>query len=53
METPNVEHWCAVKRVIRYVAGTSQLGCKYSKGLDSELLGYSDSDHTSELLGHV
>jgi hypothetical protein len=24
-----------------YVAGTSQLGCKYSKGLDSELLGYS------------
>lgn len=49
METPNVEHWSAVKRVVRYFARTSQLGCKYSKGLDLELLGYSDSDHAGDL----
>jgi len=31
-ETPNSEHWGAMKRIIRYVAGTIKLGCRYVKG---------------------
>jgi hypothetical protein len=49
METPNAEHWSAIKRIIRYIAGTIQLGCKYTKGAHSELLGYTDSDHGGDL----
>jgi hypothetical protein len=49
MESPNAEHWSAIKRIIRYIAGTTDLGCKYVKGENSELLGYSDSDHAGDL----
>jgi hypothetical protein len=31
MERPTAEHLAAVKRIIRYVAGTLNLGCRYSK----------------------
>jgi len=34
---------------VRYIAGTTEIGCKYSKGTNSELLGYSDSDHAGYL----
>jgi hypothetical protein len=49
MESPNAEHWSAMKRIIRYIAGTTDLGCKYVKGDHAELLGYSDSDHAGDL----
>ena len=49
METPNSEHWAAVKRIIRYVAGTTEFGCKFVKGSNSELLGYTDSDHAGDI----
>jgi hypothetical protein len=49
MESPNAEHWSAIKRIVRYIAGTTDLGCKYVKGENSELLGYSDSDHAGDL----
>jgi hypothetical protein len=26
METPNAEHWSAIKRIITYIAGTTQFG---------------------------
>jgi hypothetical protein len=50
MESPNVEHWAAVKRIIRYISGTKHLGCRYLRGVASELLGYSDSDHAGDLV---
>jgi len=31
MECPNSEHWGAIKRILRYVAGTTKLGCSLSK----------------------
>jgi hypothetical protein len=34
---------------VRYVAGTAELGCKYVKGVHSELVGFTDSDHASDL----
>ena len=49
METPNFEHWTAIKRIVRYVAGTTQYDCRYVKEDISELLGYSDSDHAGDL----
>jgi len=49
MESPNTEHWGAVKRIVRYIAGTAGLGCKYLKREASELVGYSDSDHAGDL----
>jgi len=45
MEAPTEEHEAAVKRIIRYIAGTLHLGCRYGReeGATS-LVGYSDSD---------
>jgi hypothetical protein len=48
MEAPRQEHLAAVKRVLRYVAGTLQWGLHYYPGNKNggvpKLLGYSDSD---------
>jgi hypothetical protein len=49
MESLNSEHWCAIKRILRYVAGTTKLGCRYVKGRSNELLSYTDSDHAGDL----
>jgi len=40
---PHAEHWAAAKRVLRYLAGTVDLGLAYSKTGDS-MFGYSDAD---------
>jgi hypothetical protein len=50
MESLNAEHWAAVKRIIRYISGTKHLGCRYLRGVASELFGYSDSDHAGDLV---
>jgi hypothetical protein len=34
---------------VRYIAGTTELGCVYTRETHSELLGYSDSDHAGDL----
>jgi hypothetical protein len=48
MEAPRQEHLAAVKRVLRYVAGTLHWGLHYhpdkKNGGAPKLLGYSDSD---------
>ena len=45
MEVPRQEHLTAVKRVLRYVAGTVHWGVHYHPGgVAPKLLGYSDSD---------
>jgi hypothetical protein len=37
MESPTSEHWAAIKRIVRYIAGTSEYGCKFQKGSTSGL----------------
>jgi hypothetical protein len=37
MEAPSKEHWSAVKRILRYVAGTLDLGVKIQEGGSSTL----------------
>jgi hypothetical protein len=41
MEAPGKEHWCAIKRIIRYIAGTLDFGVKFRKGgtTDYSLVG--------------
>jgi len=41
---PKESHLKAVKRIFRYLHGTSKYGLWYSKGSDCSLVGYSDSD---------
>ena len=41
---PMKEHWDAVKRVMRYMRGTTKLGIYYSNECSNELIGYSDAD---------
>jgi hypothetical protein len=39
----------AVKRIIRYVAGTIHLGCQYSRDAEWKLVGYCDSDLAGDI----
>ena len=41
---PTTDHWNAVKRVMRYLRGTTKLGIHYSSGCSNKLIGYSDAD---------
>ncbi|XP_047320703.1 secreted RxLR effector protein 161-like [Impatiens glandulifera] len=49
MGDPGKEHWQTVKRIFRYLRGTSDIGLSY--GGDSQCLvsGYSDSDYAGDV----
>ena len=44
MKNPSAEHWVAIKRVLRYVKGTLNLGLRFTYSESFKLVGYSDSD---------
>jgi hypothetical protein len=51
MAEPHEDHQAAVKRILHYIAGTLDHSVLYMRG-DAEgliLLGYSDSDHASDI----
>ncbi|GJZ24521.1 retrovirus-related pol polyprotein from transposon TNT 1-94 [Tanacetum coccineum] len=47
-ETPKTSHLEAVKRIFRYIKGTSHLGLWYPKGTGLETIVYADSDHAGD-----
>jgi hypothetical protein len=51
MEMPKSSHWAAVNQILRYVVGTLNYGCKYTRSGTSEpvLLGFSDSDLAGDI----
>jgi hypothetical protein len=50
MQRPTTEHQQAVKRIIRYVAGTLDHGLYYPRCPgEAHLVGYSDSDHAGDI----
>jgi len=49
MEKPTTEHLAAVKRVLRYVAGTLDYDCHYTRKKDARLVGFSDSDLAGDI----
>ncbi|GJZ90615.1 hypothetical protein Tco_0662542 [Tanacetum coccineum] len=44
-EAPKTSHLEAVKRIFRYIKGTTHLGLWYPKGTGIETIVYADSDH--------
>ena len=49
MNNHNITHMQAARRVLKYIAGTVELGITYRHGDTSFLRGYSDSDWASDL----
>nr|GEY05689.1 uncharacterized mitochondrial protein AtMg00810-like [Tanacetum cinerariifolium] len=49
-ENPKTTHLEAVKRIFRYIRGTSHLGLWYPKGTGIETVVYADSDHASDYI---
>nr|GFA08770.1 uncharacterized mitochondrial protein AtMg00810-like [Tanacetum cinerariifolium] len=47
-ENPKNTHLEDLKRIFRYIRGTSHLGLWYSKGTRIETIVYAESDHTSD-----
>jgi hypothetical protein len=50
MLDPHEDHLAAVKQILRFVAGSSDIGVLYSRsGVRAKLKGYSDSDLAGDL----
>ncbi|GJU61753.1 putative reverse transcriptase domain-containing protein [Tanacetum coccineum] len=47
-EAPKTSHLDAVKRIFRYIKGTTHLGLWYPKGTGVETIVYADSDHAGD-----
>ncbi|GJV69233.1 retrovirus-related pol polyprotein from transposon TNT 1-94 [Tanacetum coccineum] len=47
-ETPKTSHLEVVKRIFRYIKGTTHLGLWYPKGTGIETVVYADSDHAGD-----
>ena len=46
-----VQHWKAVKRIFRYLAGTREYGILFSpnpSGKEEEIVGFTDADHAGD-----
>lgn len=50
MANPTELHYQVVKRVLRYVVGTVDLGIFYKRRGDAELLAYTDSDYAGDVV---
>ena len=44
LHSPTVDHFRAVKRLLRYVKGTLSFGLTYNRSNKSSIIGYSDAD---------
>jgi hypothetical protein len=50
LERPTVEHFQAVKKILRYIAGSLQYGLRYGQQTGmTRLVGYCDSDLTGDI----
>ncbi|GJQ93319.1 hypothetical protein Tco_0004458 [Tanacetum coccineum] len=47
-EAPKTSHLEAVKRIFRYIKGTTHLGLRYPKGTGIETVVYADSNHVGD-----
>jgi histone deacetylase 1/2 len=49
LHSPTTTHWIAVKRILRYVKGTSDFGLKITKSPIMVLSGFSDADWAGDV----
>ncbi|XP_015966153.1 uncharacterized mitochondrial protein AtMg00810-like [Arachis duranensis] len=49
MHTPLESHWKAVKRILRYLAGTIDYGLRFQRTNECRIYGFSDSDWGSDI----
>lgn len=49
MEKPARVHVNAVKRVLKYIQGTTNMGILYQSGEVLDLVGYSDADYAGDV----
>jgi len=47
---PRESHLTAVKRIFRYLKGTTNLGLLYRKSLDYQLVGFCDADYAGDMI---
>jgi len=45
---PRESHLTAIKRIFRYMKGTTNLGPLYKKSLDYKLVGFCDADYVGD-----
>ncbi|XP_071652413.1 uncharacterized protein [Temnothorax longispinosus] len=49
LEKPKEQHWAMVKRILKYLKGTTTMGIKYNAvGVAGELESYSNADYASD-----
>lgn len=48
LDKPTKVHWCLVKKVLKYLKGTSGLGILYNANAESKLECFSDSDFAGD-----
>lgn len=48
LTNPSTEHWKAVKRILRYLKGTSNQGITYRFNGNKQLIGYCDADYAND-----
>jgi hypothetical protein len=47
---PTMRHWNSIKNILRYLAGTIDLGLYFQKNQDSKLIEYADAGYLSDPL---
>ena len=50
---PSNSHWVAVKRILRYLQGTVNVGLLYSARCESTVTGYSDADWAGDVVDRI
>ncbi|XP_016206089.1 uncharacterized protein LOC107646419 [Arachis ipaensis] len=48
LHSPLEQHWKAVKRILRYLAGTTNMGLEFHKSEDFRILAFCDSDWAAD-----
>lgn len=46
---PTIAHWNLVKRILRYLAGSKELGLRFRWEDDPKLCGYCDADYANDM----
>lgn len=49
LEQPTKANWNAVKRILKYLKGTTRHGLYFEGGSDTEILAYSDADYAGDV----